>query len=109
MTSPKPPWPEAMSACRVEFEFEENCQTVRLSFLVPDELLWSAEGLAGMFTTCRRSWLSHCNDSNEDAWESWRLVGVYEMANDDQVISHLDFWKGPKEDPPPEEEKHGGT
>lgn len=65
----------AEPGCTVKFAYEDGgtCEHQEVTFVVLDEHLWSAEGLARIFTECRDAYLG---SDHEYERYTWRLISV---------------------------------
>ena len=72
----------ATSASKVRFGYcTEDMQEVVVDFVVNSDYLWSADGLADLFDTCRLAYLGDLSEEPTEAWESWHLVSARDRTD----------------------------
>ncbi len=81
----------ALSSSKITFKYwTDKNKEETVDFVVNSNYLYSAEGLSGLFTTCRLAFLGDKSEDPTEPWDSWHLIGVQE-STDCFVLVHEDL------------------
>ncbi len=70
------------SAARVKFGYvTDRMEDVEIEVMVPANLLWSGEGMAELFASCRLAHFGAECDPESDHWDSWHLISAQESTD----------------------------
>lgn len=97
--NPLPSDTHAGAIVRCAYDTDESNEIETATFHVPENLLWSAGGMAYLFEATRNSFLVKpgLDQVNTTPWESWRILSIETPADDGAFFLIEDIASSPEQ------------